>query len=1210
MADEIRQDLGFDAAQALETINNLNAGFDKLFQTLNTSPRAFDSFNQRGDQTIQTLKNIAAQVKTTSDALSSIGTVPVPGVGAVSPTNANAQAAAASQLTQSVVAATAATNSLGQAAKQTGSATTNALQSSTRAAGGFALSLETITRVLGTQVIVRTLGAIQRGIEQSFDDFIKLEQALGQLSAVSGDSIAHLQTELVALSDAFNVPLLDVVKAKYEIIQNGFISTADSVTVLTAALKFARIANVDAGTSAGLISGALNAAGDSADAAELQVAKFTKTIEQAKLTGGELANSVARFAPLGNELGASNDELLAAFSTLVAGGTKANEAATQVRQSLVALLKPSADLQKAFKQLGVENGQQIIQTFGFRGALEAVINTTDRSAGSIEKLFPSMRALTGVLIEAGGGASRFTQNLEATRSVSAEFANKKFNATIDTNVEEVTKAFNEFKNFLTTEVGRSLILTTKSVLDLAGGITNLIDVFRGVVPTLAAVTAAIVVYTGAVALASARNKLNAISFTEASSSAKLFGGVLTGLVAVFAAFEAGKTIGQIVTDSFNTERNRLEQEGQKTLQVQREQDSARLDQEKQANRDRFQLIDQAIAQEQSAYNKQLDVANESNKQLIDDDKRALDRVIEGRQKFADDLKKAAQAAENQATESRRISNAEIVKLDDQRFNQQEKNVSALGQITDNQQRADQIFALGRKQLAQATTEEEAKAARATFDRSDAFRQQALESAKTLGSTTDIADQERQIERVARSRIDAEVKFQKTREAQAALLRQQAAEEEARVDKLKSLSKTFLDNSKLFDKQGNPLQGDELTKHADAAKKALADIQKLAFDKSGKFNITDLFSFDALQRELEQSVSGAELNSLKVTPQALDNIVSQIQGTLDKADVIINVSAKLGIDPKQLEGLSKPDALNFIRTSSKDIEASGDRLNQQLAQRADLERQIAEDQTQAANSFSSQLSAGEKVAKALQIATTPGFATDFGKQDLAASQADIDEIRQEIHEAFTSPNLTKDLVDHLTSDLQEVAKNAPSFINIDVSKAQHELQLLQAAAADTFKVNDLNQQGVTPDAVDQNKKNLQDATDQLNIQQQIQDRLKESQAASADNATSSITWADQAQLVAAASQTIANNFALAAQSMDDLNNGLPGFGSPTIQPTAQIAASTPFQATVNPTQQTQVSGGVNVTVNQDIATNDPQQLARDLIPAINREIRRNASALRA
>jgi len=1215
MADEIRQDMGFDAAQALETLNQLNTGFDKFFQTLNAAPRTFDAFNSRAAKTVSALIQIKKNADAATASLGRTAGANLPGGvgGGVGPSgNAKLTGAAAAAEFDKLFASA---NSAGNAATAAGKKSEDAFNRARRSSNGFALSLETVVRVLGTQLIVRSLNSLLRGVEQSFGKFIEFQQSLATIRTIlPSQSINSLSEELVNLSNNFNVPLLDVVHAKYEIIQNGFESAAESTQILTAALKFARITNADAAASADLISSSLNAYSQAASEAETVTAKLVKTIEIGRVSGSELVAAFGRVAPIGKEIGATTDELLAAFSSITIGGVRASEAATQIRATLSALLKPSEAMKEAFKKVGVETGDQAIQTFGLKGALDQLIGTTNGSTASIAKLFPNIRALNGVLRETGSGADIFTSHIKEIQKTATEVLNKKFELRIETNAEKVAKDFNKFTNFLTTEVGKTLVETTAQAVGLAGGVDNIINAAKSLAPIMGVGTAAIIAYSVATASATGLQKLFNLSLRDGKLAANLFGGALSAVFLVIAAIQGGKFAGRFITDKINEGRKKLEEDGQQLLQHQREQDAARNQLAEQANKDRFRLLNQQIAETRKAYTEQLEIAKVNNASLIADDKSTLDRIIEAHDKFAQDLKRAAQDAENQVLDSRKQSNDLILKLEDERFKKENDKQSKLSQLINLRRRSEQVAALARKQLAAANTDEEARAARVSFDRSEAFAQQALESAKTLNSTTAIAQEERRIEQMTRSRIAAELRFQKIRQAEANQLRAEAAKEEERVGKLKILAKEFLEKSNLFDTSGNRLPEDQVTKNVGDAKRALSEFQRLAFDKKGAFSIGDLFSFDSLQRRLQQSVADGEVEKLFASDRALDGLVAQIQGNIGRTEFVVNLLTKAGIDTTSLKGLSDPDALARSTELLQEQEELVNRLDDKLDRRKDLERQIAESRKLATDSFKAELSAGEKRSKSAQLllsgAVTGGA---DARKAVFGDQAVINSLRTTIQKALDSPNLTKELVDHLAQSLDEFSKNATVAVNIDVNRAAGEFKQLKKVLESQLQVKELEKEGVTEKNVRDKQEALQNATSKFEAEIQVEEALKRSRQAQIDTTNASISFATQSQSAATSTGTIATNLASAAQSMARMNQTTPGAAptlSPTLQPNgANLTASAPRTATPTAPTATPAAGATNVNLTQNITTNDARQFARDTAQALNREIRRNASVLR-
>lgn len=1220
MADEIRQDLGFNAAQALETIQKLNAGFETMFQTLQAGPRTFDAFNTKAGKTNAALIQIKNNANAAATALGKVSSGPVtPAAGGGGGNKDAAQAAAilranqtaaqkyAAQLAQlnQLVASGALTQQQANVAAQRYG---NTMQRAGRQASGFALSLQTVVRVLGTQVIVRSLSAMVNAVERSFGSFIEFENKLATIRSISpADSIAELSNELTGLSNAFNLPLLDVAEAKYQALQNGFEKSSELVDVLNASFKFARITNTEAAASVDLVTSALNAYNLEASQAESLTAKFVRTIEVGRISGQELVAAFGRVAPVGKEIGATVDELLAAFSSITIGGVKANEAATQIGATMTALLKPSEAMKEAFKRIGVEAGDQAVQTFGLQGALLELIGTTNGSTSAIAKLFPNVRALRGVLREAGSGAEVFEEHLREVERAATAVLNRKFEIRLESDAEKVTQDFNKFTNFLTTEVGKALVQQTANVLKLTGGVDNLIGAAKAFLPTLAFATAALVTYGVATAAAAARTTLLGLAMQNTRGKAIALASGLTFFIgAALAAKNAGEQLGGVITRFINEDQRKFEEAGRQQLARDKEVDEAQAQLAIASDRRKIQQINKFIAEQRKAFNAQVEIARTANAKIRDDTHSTLDRIIEAHDRFANDLKRAAQDADDQVVESAKRSNDARTRLLDERFNRENEKLSEQSQLQNQQRRGEQIFAAAQKQLLSANTDEEIRAAQAAFDRSETFQNDALATAKTLGSKQQIFQIERRLEQIANARIKAEERFQRISAGEAARLRQEAAEQEKRVSDLKAAQKKFLDNSNFFDNSGNRLPEEEVTKRVALAKEALAEFRELS-SEGGTFSVGELFSFDSLQRRLSQSVSQAEIADLQATPEALDDVVAQIQGQIGRNEFVINTLKVAGIDTSELEGLSDPEALGRATELLQEQGAKHDAIREKVLKRRQVEREIATAQKAVEASLTRQESLTEKISRNAQQAISTR--SDAGIID---EQRSIGLIRSKIQEAGIDPNTDQGRVDKIKKVLANFADGASVAVNIAVGKAQQELAILELILKKRAEIKALEEQGATESALRASEAGLDAAATRIEALKVIEQSQKNSAAATTTAAQQSAAWKATTDNMVASSGTVASNFQAAAAAMQQILGGgaVAPTGTPTLSAaTPTIATSAPRTATPNAPTVASTPGAVNFNVTNNIASTDPRQAAREVAAALNREVRRNASVLR-
>jgi TP901 family phage tail tape measure protein len=1065
MAEDIKQTLGFDVSQSLEALAQLDAGFAKMQTNLQGSVRNFDSFNASAGKTVAALIQITSRANEAADALNKLNSIkpppttpggglpPLPASpagGLTGSAAAQAMAQLLGQVTTAANTAAPALNNAGQAANNAGSAFANASGRSS----GFAISLETLSRVVGTQVIVRALSTLREAIEGSFQGFIEFNRKVAEIQTISTEPLDALAKSVRDLSDQFNAPLLDVAAAKYQILSNGFTSTADSTKVLTAALKFSKVGLADVASSADLISSALNAYGKSANEAETISAKLFKTIELGRVVGQELATSFGRVAPVAKEIGASESEILAAFSSITIGGVKASEAATQIRATLTGLLKPSKDTAEAFRKLGVESGEQLIQAKGFQGALQALIGTTDGSAAAIAKLFPNVRALNGVLRETTTGATIFAEHLKEIQAASGDLLNKKFELRIESNAERVSADLNKIKNFFTVDLGKTLVDKVGSFTNLIGGVDTLITGFRNLTPVVGAVVTALVAYNVGMLTASAGAKLLALANGTAATSATVLGGALTGVIAVIAAQQLGQFIGESITRSIEGARRKAEDESNQALQFERDQSSARIAIAETETAAKAALIHSQVAEARRGTFEVTDAAKEANKNILEDDKATFDKIVAARQKFANDLKKAAIQAENDVIESRKRSNDLQNQLDDRRFNVQISRLNDVAKAESERRRAEQLANEAAGKLANASKPEEQANAQAEFNRAQAFAQEALATAKSSGNRAAQVNAERTLEQILQRRIQAEKSFQAERQADADRIAKEAAAEEARVTKLKDLAKDFLTKSNFFDKKGELLPQETVQKNLADAKVLLQKFKDEAFGPGSKFKLDDLFSFDKLEARLNQSVTRGEVKELFASSDALEKLFQQVQSVFKNRKILIDAA----IDPSKLKGKNDSDAANEVDAQVNALQDKVNSLRQASEQRRDAEATIGAEVKKSNDTYGEQKGLIEQAAEGagvlLRSLVGAGGAAVQAKQQLQG-------LRNEAQQLLNNPNATKEQIDALGQKFRDTVSKVPKTSQEDANRASEEFNALVKVFEERQKIKDLDRTGQTP-----------------------------------------------------------------------------------------------------------------------------------------------------
>jgi TP901 family phage tail tape measure protein len=205
----------------------------------------------------------------------------------------------------------------------------------------------------------------------------------------------------------------DMAQGLYQVI-SAFGDSADTVEILGINAKLAAggLAQVDEAIA--LTSAVTKAYGDTSAKAVQKVSDLSlKTVQLGQTTLPELAKALPRVTALAAELGVQWDELFATFATATGVTGSASEVATQMRGILQALMAPSTQMRKLYKDLNVESGQALLDAQGFGGALEAIVGHAKAAGEPLQAYIGSIEGQTLALALAGPQAETFAEKLAA-----------------------------------------------------------------------------------------------------------------------------------------------------------------------------------------------------------------------------------------------------------------------------------------------------------------------------------------------------------------------------------------------------------------------------------------------------------------------------------------------------------------------------------------------------------------------------------------------------------------------------------------------------------------------------------------------------------------------------------------------------------------------------------------------------------------------------
>ncbi len=229
---------------------------------------------------------------------------------------------------------------------------------------------------------------------------IELKRSVQDMAVATGKSTADLSDGLFQVISAFG-------------------DSAESASILEINAKAAAAGMATTTDAINLTSAVTKGYGDVSAAAIQKAADLAfKTNELGQTTFPELAASMGRVIPIAATLGVSQEELFAGFASLTGVTGNASEVSTQMAAVLKAMLKPTADMSGAMKKLGFSSSEAMLQQLGMKGALDALIGTTDGTTEATGKLFGRAEALSAVFALTGDSADKFNSSLTAMENAS------------------------------------------------------------------------------------------------------------------------------------------------------------------------------------------------------------------------------------------------------------------------------------------------------------------------------------------------------------------------------------------------------------------------------------------------------------------------------------------------------------------------------------------------------------------------------------------------------------------------------------------------------------------------------------------------------------------------------------------------------------------------------------------------------------------------
>ena len=280
--------------------------------------------------------------------------------------------------------------------------------------------------------------AVAGGFAVAVKTAISFEKKLSDVSTLmSGDStqaIADLKDSIRGLAKQYGILHNDLATSAYFIYSAGITDATRATETLEASSILAATGLGTLEQSTDLMTSAMNAFQAQGITANQAAEAFFIAVKNGKTTVAELAQGFGATAPLMSSLGVEFTEFTRITAAGTTAGNKAAEVYVQMKSALTGLLKPTDDLKKVYKKLGVTTGKELIkQQGGLINALDAVRKTGGEMGLQLADMFGNVRALSFLASEEGEKfADAYAQGAEDIANGSAlmnEALDKQMNTT-------------------------------------------------------------------------------------------------------------------------------------------------------------------------------------------------------------------------------------------------------------------------------------------------------------------------------------------------------------------------------------------------------------------------------------------------------------------------------------------------------------------------------------------------------------------------------------------------------------------------------------------------------------------------------------------------------------------------------------------------------------------------------------------------------------
>jgi TP901 family phage tail tape measure protein len=277
--------------------------------------------------------------------------------------------------------------------------------------------------------VVGSIGTVVGESAHMAADFQEKMTLLVTGAGESKDQVSGVANGILDMAPKVQTSTSQLADGMYMIESAGF-HGAQGLGVLQAAAEGAKTGNADLGTTADALTTVMKDYHIPTSQAADVTSQLVATVASGKTHMQDLAGSMASILPFSSGLGVSLKDTLGAMATMTGNGIQADQAATYLKFSMMALANETPKGAKALKEVGLSSTQVAtdLKSKGMSGTLAEITDAIGKKfpAGSAQynaalaDIVGGTRGMAAALALTGGNAKTYNDNIKNIGGTTAE----------------------------------------------------------------------------------------------------------------------------------------------------------------------------------------------------------------------------------------------------------------------------------------------------------------------------------------------------------------------------------------------------------------------------------------------------------------------------------------------------------------------------------------------------------------------------------------------------------------------------------------------------------------------------------------------------------------------------------------------------------------------------------------------------------------------